>query len=287
MSDSDALTSMGDQSLVDAENAIAEQLGGGTGRKYVRFVIAALSSIPWVGGVLSAAVSFSAEKEQEKVNALHKLWLEEHKRKIAELGQTLRDIFARFENFGEDLSDRTSSDEYLALVKRTFRSWDQADTDEKRSMLQKLITNAGAKKLCSDDLIRLFINWIELYHEAHFMVIKEIYRDPGITRGEIWDQIHDERPREDSAESDLFKYLIRDLSTGGVIRQVRETTEDGEFLKRRQSRTFRRSGTPASRTMESAFEETKGYVLTELGKQFVHYVMEDVVPQISAASELE
>jgi hypothetical protein len=32
--------------------------------------------------------------------------------------------------------------------------------------------------------------------------------------------------------------------------------------------------------MESAFENTKPYVLTELGKQFVHYVMEDVVPAI-------
>jgi hypothetical protein len=30
----------------------------------------------------------------------------------------------------------------------------------------------------------------------------------------------------------------------------------------------------------SAFEDTKPYVLTELGKQFVHYVMEDVVPQL-------
>jgi len=35
----------------------------------------------------------------------------------------------------------------------------------------------------------------------------------------------------------------------------------------------------ASGVMESAFEETKPYVLTELGKQFVHYVMGDVVPQ--------
>jgi hypothetical protein len=32
--------------------------------------------------------------------------------------------------------------------------------------------------------------------------------------------------------------------------------------------------------MESAFKDTKAYVLTELGKQFVHYVMEGVVPQI-------
>ncbi len=35
--------------------------------------------------------------------------------------------------------------------------------------------------------------------------------------------------------------------------------------------------------MESAFESTKPYVLTELGKQFVHYVMEDVVPAIGGA----
>jgi hypothetical protein len=32
--------------------------------------------------------------------------------------------------------------------------------------------------------------------------------------------------------------------------------------------------------MESSFEDTKPYVLTELGKQFVHYVMEDVVSQL-------
>jgi len=32
--------------------------------------------------------------------------------------------------------------------------------------------------------------------------------------------------------------------------------------------------------MESSFAGTNPYVLTELGKQFVHYVMEDVVQQI-------
>jgi hypothetical protein len=32
--------------------------------------------------------------------------------------------------------------------------------------------------------------------------------------------------------------------------------------------------------MESAFEDTKQYVLTELGKQFVHYTMSDVVSRI-------
>ena len=43
-----------------------ERLSGGRGKKYARFVIAALSSIPWIGGVISAAASLSAEKDQEK-----------------------------------------------------------------------------------------------------------------------------------------------------------------------------------------------------------------------------
>jgi len=35
--------------------------------------------------------------------------------------------------------------------------------------------------------------------------------------------------------------------------------------------------------MESAFEDTKPYVLTELGKQFVHYTMSEIVPRIESS----
>jgi hypothetical protein len=69
--------------------------------------------------------------------------------------------------------------------------------------------------------------------------------------------------------------LIRDLNTGGVIRQARDTDGAGNFLKQQKSKPTR-----GSRTMESAFEDSKPYVLTELGKQFVHYTMEEVVTQI-------
>jgi len=34
--------------------------------------------------------------------------------------------------------------------------------------------------------------------------------------------------------------------------------------------------------MESGFEDTKPYLLTELGKQFVHYAMTEIVPRIEA-----
>lgn len=262
-----------------SQDALIHKLAGGQGRKYVRFVMAALGSIPWVGGLIAAAASLSAEKDQEKVSDLQKMWLEEHKTKVSELGATLNDIFGRLDSLGPDIQERIESSEYLALVKKTFRSWDESDTQEKKQMLKKLIANAGAKNLCPDDLIRLFINWIDQYHEAHFLVIKQIYKRPGITRGQIWDSINTQRPRENSSEADLFRYLIRELSTGGVIRQERETDMSGQFL-RRETRGQRH--TSDSRVMESAFENTKPYVLTELGKQFVHYVMEDVVPVIGA-----
>jgi hypothetical protein len=122
----------------------------------------------------------------------------------------------------------------------------------------------------------LFLDWVDNYHETHFAVIREIYRrrnDPP-TRYDIWVAIYGEPvPRDDSAEADLYRMLIRDLSTGGVIRQPRESDYMGRFIKK--TRSPRRPS--ASSTMESAFEDTKQYVLTDLGSQFVHYTMNELV----------
>lgn len=265
-----------------SQDALVARLSAGKGRKYVRFVAAALGSIPWVGGFIAAAASLSAETEQSGINELQRLWLEEHKGKLNQLSVTLAEIFARLEGFGEEIQRRIESPEYLGLVRKIFRLWDESDSDEKKQMFKKLITNAGASKLCPDDLIRLFAHWIELYDETHFVVMREIYQNPRSTRGRIWDNIRGQKPREDSSEADLFRYLIRDLTTGGVIRQPRETDAAGNFLKKDTREQPRKD---MGRTMESAFEDTKPYVLTELGKEFVHYVMDEVVSQISGRSD--
>lgn len=131
--------------------------------------------------------------------------------------------------------------------------------------------------MLSDDVVRLFLDWLILYHESHFSVILEIYQNPGSSRFEIWSILYGELPREDSAEADLFKLLIRDLSTGGVVRQERDINSLGQFARKTPVRT--RRGT-APLTIESAFEDSKPYVLTELGKQFVHYTMNEVVSSI-------
>src|SRR5208337_1055937 len=105
-------------------------------------------------------------KDQTQVNDLHRAWLAEHEEKARQLLATLMEIFERLDNFGDEIQERIESPEFLALVRKCFRSWDEADTQEKRQMLKKLITNAAAIRLCPDDLIRLFILWIDQYHEA-------------------------------------------------------------------------------------------------------------------------
>jgi hypothetical protein len=244
-----------------------------------KFVLAALGSIPWIGGFISAAVSYKTEEGTLRTDNLQTQWLEEHAKKIGELMGALQDIAARFESLGPMIDERIQTEEYLTLVRRAFRTWDHADSQEKRKYVANLVSNAAGTRLCSDDVVRLFIDWLDQYDEVHFAVIREIYKNPGTTRFLIWDAIHGELPREDSAEADLFRLLIRDLSTGGVIRQDRDTNQYGQFLRKK---TPKRKG-PVSQTVESSFEETKPYVLTSLGQQFVHYTMNEVVPRIGGS----
>jgi hypothetical protein len=62
----------------------------------------------------------------------------------------------------------------------------------------------------------------------------------------------------------------------GSFDKTERLTLSETFYKRE---TGGHRGSP-SRVMESSFEDTKPYVLTALGRQFVHYVMEDLAPQI-------
>ena len=202
----------------DLEERVRQELdrslGGDRQRRYHRFLMAALGSVPWVGGFIAAAAALSAEAGQQKVNELQRDWLEEHQDKLADLARTLVEIVDRLESLGEDIQSRIQSEEYLALVRRAFRTWDQADTEEKRRLIKNLLMNAGGTTLCPDDLVRLFIQWIDYYHEAHFAVIRAVYKAPGSSRADMWDSVHGDPVREDSAEADLFKLLVRDLSMG-------------------------------------------------------------------------
>lgn len=62
-----------------------------------KFVLAASGSIPWVGGFISAAVSYKTEEGTVRLNTLQTQWLEEHARKIEKLQKDLYDIVQQFE----------------------------------------------------------------------------------------------------------------------------------------------------------------------------------------------
>lgn len=249
-------------------------------QKYCRVIANAMSSISWVGTILNAGSTIHGEGAQSSVNNLYEEWLKVHKVKIEDLMVDLDDMAGRLESIPEDQKKRIESEEYLTLVRRAFRSWDEAETKEKREYIINLISNSAASNVCVDDLVRLFNDWIDQYHEIHFKVIRAVYLNPGITRLGIWQSVSDTIPRDDSAEADLFRRLIRDLNLGGVIRNHRETTYEGKFVKQSTKGKSRKS---SSSTMESAFENTKQLELTELGAQFVHYTMNQVVKRIESA----
>ncbi|KKQ88143.1 MAG: hypothetical protein UT12_C0027G0008 [Candidatus Curtissbacteria bacterium GW2011_GWC2_38_9] len=106
------------------EQAVLEKIIGGSWKKYTRVTMAALGILPWVGSLLGAAATLSSENDQEDTTKLLFLWIKEHEIKLKELGITLNSIFDRFESFGERINQRIESEEYLSLVRKTFKKWD-------------------------------------------------------------------------------------------------------------------------------------------------------------------
>ena len=197
---------------------------------------------------------------------------------MAEKAQTILEIMARLDMNDEKIAKRVASPEYQALLRKAFRDWAGAESEQKRTFIRNILAHAADRSITTDDIVRMFLQWIDSYTELHFAVIASIYNDHGVTRARIWEKVGKEEVREDSAEADLFKLLIRDLSTGSIIRQVRDKDYAGNFLRKPAQK--RRRNAPVSTTMESAFEDIKGYELTELGQQFVHYAMTDLPVRI-------
>lgn len=257
---------------------LEDALSRGNGPKLARFALAILSgAIPYVGGVIGGASGAWSENENERFQRILKTWLKLQEDEIREIGKTLVEVMMRVDQQDEKIQERLESPGYLKILKKCFRDWSAAESEEKRVLIRNLLVNAASPGITPDDVIRLFVDWIDRYSELHFKVVRAIYNNDGITRAEIWNQIHGENVAENSAEADLFKIIIHDLSVGHIIRQHREVDYNGNFVRSRPRRTPKGSG---SRTYTSAFDGEKQYELTELGQQFVHYTMQDVVTKI-------
>jgi len=260
---------------------LEDALSGGNGPKLARFALAVLSgAVPYVGGIIGGAGGAWSEKENERFQRILKTWLKLQEDEIKEIGQTLIEVMLRLDQQDEAVQQRIESPEYLKILKKCFRDWSAAESEEKRVLIRNLLVNAASPGITSDDVIRLFIEWIDRYSELHFKVVRAVYNRNGITRAEIWDKIHGEDVAESSAEADLFKIIIHDLSVGHIIRQHREVDYHGNFIRQQPKRTPKGEG---SRTYTSAFDGDKQYELTELGQQFVHYTMQETVIKIEGS----
>lgn len=265
-----------DAAKLDSE--MTQALTRGHGPKVARFVLALLSGTPYVGGVFSGAAGAWSESEQDFFNKIAASWMRMQQDEIREIATTVAEVLSRLNLNDEEVRNRLESPEYLKLLKKCFRDWSAAESEQKRILVRNLLTNAAVNKICTDDVVRMFVQWIADYSEMHFKVIRWVYKHKACTRNDIWMAVHGAVVTEDSAEADMFKLLIRDLSTGSVIRQHREKDYDGNWIKK--TRPSRRG--QSSQTMKSAFDDEEEYELTELGTQFVRYSMDEVMPRIAA-----
>jgi hypothetical protein len=240
-------------------------------------------AMPLAGGLLSAIAGAWAEGEQDRFNRFFEQWLEMVKDELKEKEQTVFEIMARLDLQDEKIAKRVETKEYQSLLKKAFREWAGTESEIKREYVRNILANAAASQVSSDDVVRLYLDWLKNYSELHFRVIGAIYNSDGISRRAIWTKIGKGPVREDSADADLYKLLIRDLSTGGIIRQHRETDYHGNFIAKTPERRPKGSG---PKPMVSAFDDQEGYELTELGKQFVHYAMTDLPPKIEFSDDI-
>ena len=106
---------------------------GNTG-KVVRGALQVVSgAVPFVGGVLSAAVGAWSEQEQAKVNRFFEQWVKMLQDEIREKEATIIEIMARLDLQDERIAARIESREYQSLLKKTFREWSGAESEEKAS----------------------------------------------------------------------------------------------------------------------------------------------------------
>lgn len=266
---------MSDEIDITKNNKLPES---GKVSKVTRGVLSAVGgAVPIAGGIFSAITGAWSEHEQDKVNRFFNHWVRMLEDELKEKEETIIGIMGRLDLQDEAISERVESRAYQSLVKKTFREWSCAESEEKREYIRNILANAASCQVSSDDVVRMFIDWINLYSEMHFQVIGAIYNSDGITRGEIWRKIGKGQVREDSADADLYKLLFRDLSTGSIIRQYKERDYMGNVITKTPQRRPKGSG---PKPPVSAFDEHEGYELTALGKQFIHYAMTDLPMKI-------
>ncbi|MDR0484009.1 MAG: hypothetical protein LBH40_01845 [Alphaproteobacteria bacterium] len=236
--------------------------------------------IPYGGGFFSALAGHLGEKEQDKINDFLNFQIQMLKDEWKEKEFTFAEITQRLDWQDDIISHKVSSEEFQSLCKKAFRDWGAIGSEDKRKYVRNVLVNSASDNQTGYEIVKLFLDWIQKYSDLHFNIMKIIYNKDGITRYDIWKDLYPNIniPREDSQEADLYKLIIRDLSTGGIIRQYKEVNYRGEFIKNGPTGSKIPNGN--SSTMKSAFDNEENYVLTKLGQDFIHFATNEITPKL-------
>lgn len=259
----------------ETENA----LRAGQGPKVAQYALAFLAGLTQNPFALEAASSRSGqwtEVDQAKVTNIFQSWLKLQETELAGIGLALQEVISQLDIENEKIGQRIESQAYLQLVKTAFRDWSVPESEEKRQLVVNVLINAASSSLCSDEVVRLFVKWLADYSAGHLAVVKEIQKRSGITRKEIWNNTQGTTLPGDSAQADLFKTYVSDLTMDHIIRQQRLKDYYGNYIQER-----RKKPAPGQKISAATFDDDRKYELTELGAWFTHYTMNAVVTKRS------
>ena len=269
-----------DAEALRISNEVRASLEKGAGPRTARILLAFLSGIPGVGGAAAAAAATAAgwsERDQSYLNDLYESWLRIQQKDIRDIAVTLAEVLIRLDLEDKRVRERLESEEYLSFVRRCFREWATAETAEKRRLVRNLLTRAAEARVVSDEVVRLFIDWIARYSDLHFKVVREVFNSAGVSARALGTAMFETLLTDSSAEADLYKVIIHELTTGYVIRQPRQVGAGGQFMRKGRAKKA------SSAFLKSPFDGTTQYVLTDMGKQFVHYCMDEIVPKLGSS----
>ncbi len=242
------------------------------GSKITRFSLALVSGmVPFFGGALEGIANTWSEIENERFRNVVQQWLEVQDAEILKLTDTIEEIMSRLDLENPIILARVQSGAYLHFLKKSIHQIQHNHQEEKRKMARHLLINAAQHRFCTDELVNLFIDWIDRYNLGHFAVLAEIHHAKKITRQKIWHNLNGPKVSENSHEADLFKLVLHDLSLGQLIRQHRTVDAKGNFIVESKKKKKIRANESAKR-LKSAFDNEKTYELTALGEKFTVYI---------------
>lgn len=87
-------------------------LQSGLTPRAIRFALACLGAIPFVGGAISGVGSTWSENDQGRFNSIFSAWLKLQEDEIKEIGLTIMEILGRLDQTNEEVRKRLESPEY-------------------------------------------------------------------------------------------------------------------------------------------------------------------------------